>query len=1337
MKHTKIVTLIVFAFVGISPLFVSAHTVAEKSVKIIEGESNNSEPVFKSVVTRVALIQTNGFFFILKSDKTAEVTYDPVDVFQYKGDIVIPESVEYEGITYQVTSIGGSAFWYDKNLSSVEIPQSVTTIDHDAFGGCSGLASIVIPSSVNYIGGAAFVGCSDLATIIVSEENKYYDSRDNCNAIIETSSNKLIAGCKNTVIPPSVKSIESCAFSGCTGLVSVKLDNITSIGKRAFKGCSSLQSLSIANSITSIDKGAFEDCSGLSTLTIGNGLTSINEKVFYGCSSLTSVTIPNNVISIGEYAFCKCKNMTSVNIPSSVDSIGVGAFKYCSSLISVNVPNGVKDIGLSAFYGCKGLTSMTIPNSVESINSQTFYECSSLSSVSIPNGVTSIGKEAFRDCKSLTSVSIPSSLVSIGRDAFSGCNAMNSVLISDMKAWCNIIFDTENSNPIVNDLYLNGEKVTDLVIPEGVTSIGAYAFSCCECLTSITFPNSLTSIGHGAFQFCQNLTSLSIGSSVTSIDERAFWGCKGLISLTIPNSVRSIGKDAFRDSDLSTIISKMEEPFPFNWDHHLFYSYYYPTLYVPVGTKSKYMQTDGWKEFKNIIEGDGSNSDQQPTEQEVGDTFESHIDGALCHFMVTDGNHVTLLKDSELTGNVKIPETITYNGVEYIVTGIGDNAFTNCTTLTSLTIPASVTMIGEAALAGCTGLTAFVVAEGNQSFAVEDGVLYDKEKTTLVACPAGKSGDVKIPATVATIEANGFYNCSKLTSIELPSSLNKIKDAAFVGCSSLTTINIPASMNRYSIGLGAFTGCTNMESFTVSAGCEGYAAEDGVLFLLDAMELGTLSELVAYPNKKGDTYTVPSTVKIINSYAFCMTDIRDLTLPYMSQLAKYAIAYCPKLEKVTSTAAVPGWNNFETAFTGSTANATLYVPTGSKALYQATEGWKEFGDKIVEAGGDGDTYFVDGANNFYIITGSETVALVGINEGVENLSIPASASYNGKNYVVTDVGSGEEELSIVRFSLPKVKEINIPASVTKIGDWAFYQSLWKISTIEIPNTVKEIGNWAFSLNDHLESLTLNEGLEKIGEGAFSGCYNLRKVDIPSGVTSIGSSAFSSVDESVTIPATVKFIGRYAFQGYSPEKSLRVNISDLDAWCRIESDGGYWEEPVRFYNLYKDDSEVTEIVIPDGMTSISKVFHSCSNLSKVTIPSTVTDVNCAFYWCKNLQSVVNFSTAPQPIELYYVNSGTRGDDSVESFHTAFQFVEKNKCTLYVPQGSIITYSQAEGWRDFKNILEINGSAISCIVLDGEPFDVYSLQGHKILSGVTSLKGLPKGIYIVNGRKVIWQ
>ncbi len=370
----------------------------------------------------------------------------------------------------------------------------------------------------------------------------------------------------------------------------------------------------------------------------------------------------------------------------------------------MNRTRKVTSIGGSAFRNCSGLTSVTIPNSVTSIGDWAFANCSSLTSVTIGSGVTSIGDWAFASCSGLTSVTIPNSVTSIGDNAFSGCSDLKKVIVKDIAAWCGIKFDDYDSNPFYDSnplfaakhLYSDEDtEITNLIIPNSVTSIGNYAFYNCSGLTSVTIPNSVTSIGESAFYYCSGLTSVTIGSGVTSIGSSAFASCSGLTSVTIPNSVTSIGSgafeycsgltsvtipnsvtsigesafyncsgltsvtigsgvtsmgyNAFAGVDIPTIISLIENPFTITgktsgsstFTQNTFNN---ATLYVPKGTIEKYKATDGWKDFLFIEEGTGGGDTpttqkcEKPTiSYENGKlTFSSATDGAVCQYSITD-----------------------------------------------------------------------------------------------------------------------------------------------------------------------------------------------------------------------------------------------------------------------------------------------------------------------------------------------------------------------------------------------------------------------------------------------------------------------------------------------------------------------------------------------------------------------------------------------------------------------------------------------------------------------------------------------------------------------------
>ncbi len=296
-------------------------------------------------------------------------------------------------------------------------------------------------------------------------------------------------------------------------------------------------------------KGApwYQSRDSIKAVVVESGVTTIGDSAFSHCSSLTSITLPEGVTAIGDRAFYDCGSLTSITIPEGVTAIGDRAFYGCSSLSSITIPEGVTAIGEYAFDGCSSLTGITIPDSVTSIGEYAFSDCSSLSSITIPEGVTTIGDYAFDGCSSLTSITIPEGVTAIGYSAFSGCSSLKDVSITDLAAWCSIAFGNEEANPLyeAENLYLNGQKLVSVTVPEGVTEVKAYTFYGFKDLIQVTLPEGVTAIGEYAFDGCSSLTGITIPKSVTAIGEEAFNGCTGLSSITLPEGVTTIGGSAF------------------------------------------------------------------------------------------------------------------------------------------------------------------------------------------------------------------------------------------------------------------------------------------------------------------------------------------------------------------------------------------------------------------------------------------------------------------------------------------------------------------------------------------------------------------------------------------------------------------------------------------------------------------------------------------------------------------------------------------------------------------------------------------------------------------------
>ncbi|MBO4721201.1 MAG: leucine-rich repeat domain-containing protein [Prevotella sp.] len=368
-------------------------------------------------VHAAAKYEIDGIYYYLKySTKTAEVTYNNQN--KYSGDIVIPSTVTLDDVEYSVTAILGQVF-----------------------AKCPDLTSVTIPSSVTSLGKSVFENSANLTTIIIEEGNPVYDSRENCNAVIETASNKLLFGCKGTMIPNSV----------------------TTIGESAFYNCSGLTTINIPNSVTNIEKESFRNCSGLTYIKVGNGVTTIGEGAFAGCSYMTKVELncneiiskdydPNeyyrppsyfgsqvkefilgeDVTRIGEYAFARC-GINTMNIPKNVTSIGDYAFSDCYYLVEVGISSSISEIPQWTFYMCQKLSKVVINSNAlvsknyESRPSIFGFTCKDISEIILGEDVKDLGSHVFCNLPKLSSVTISNSLTRMSAGAFKDCPSLTDI----------------------------------------------------------------------------------------------------------------------------------------------------------------------------------------------------------------------------------------------------------------------------------------------------------------------------------------------------------------------------------------------------------------------------------------------------------------------------------------------------------------------------------------------------------------------------------------------------------------------------------------------------------------------------------------------------------------------------------------------------------------------------------------------------------------------------------------------------------------------------------------------------------------------------------------------
>ena len=515
-------------------------------------------------------------------------------------------------------------------------------------------------------------------------------------------------------------------------------DGVTSIGNSAFFYCTSLTSITIPNSVTSIEPYAFYNCNSLTSITIPNSVTSIGNFAFSDCSSLTSITIPDSVTSIGNYAFAYCEGLTSITIPDSVTSIGAYAFSYCSSLTSITIPDSVTSIGNGAFDNCSSLTSITISDRVTSIKPYAFSYCSSLTSITIPNSVTSIENFAFSKCSSLTNITIPDSVTSIGSSAFNGCSSLQTISLSCKSSLKKSDFGDQADLVSYTSHTLKKTEAKDATCTED----GNKEYWTCEhCgkyfLSDDTNPETAKAVEQSetVIPASHKLTKVEAKDATCAENgNKEYWTCEHCKKYFLSDDT---------NPETATAVELSETVIP--------------------ALKHKNATTRGAVEPTETAPGYSGDRycPDCDTVLEKGYTYWN--EGNLTWKLYEDGtltiSGTGAMKDynaddnlSPAYNNSKVKKVVIEDGV----TSIGERAFSNCSTLISITIPKSVTSIGKTA----------------------------------------------------------FYNCTSLTNITIPNSVTSIGNLAFSYCRSLTSITIPGSVT--SIGSEAFSSCFYLETISLS-----------------------------------------------------------------------------------------------------------------------------------------------------------------------------------------------------------------------------------------------------------------------------------------------------------------------------------------------------------------------------------------------------------------------------------------------------------------------------------------------------------------------------------------
>ena len=1065
-------------------------------------------------------------------------------------------------------------------------------------------------------------------------------------------------------LPETLVKIDDDAFNTCQ-----KLENINDNGSGVFKA-------SDFPNLTTIDNDAFFKCR-VRNVSLTGSITTIGESAFQNCTRLEWVDLGEKVKTIGKYAFSGCTKIEHLSDAASVPQpFTTGMLEGVSNKLLIVVPfnslnayqtaDGWKDYKFTGeeeryYYdgdkyfrvypdnatmtatiaGAGGLDNdiLEIPQeitlrgktyTVVAIKNNAFYNAS-IKKIILPATIKSIGDGAFSysTIEEVDFGQITGHECELGMLAFSHCGNLKEV-------WLSGYTPRINRRTFVDCTAL--EKVT---IPGGVKEIGEAAFENCTKLKDLQIGSDVTTIGNYAFHNCSALSSLTIPESVTSIGGYAFAYCTSLYEIyNLNNSPQTITANVFEGLTLSNI-----------------------NLYVPPTRKSAYEAKDVWKNF-NVKESKA-------------------VVGGLC-YMVKPATRTAQLTFDELipmpyaglSGKVTVPASIIYNNVSYDVTEIGNYAFQGNTTITEIVLPEGIKTIGADCFERMTKLTKVNIPQTVESiFRFEssgNGITQNESNyrgglliidNCLLKVKKDLTGQVDVPEGTRLVAGNAFCGCKELTRISLPETVTEVGPYAFESCKKLGEINLPKGLKV--IHKGTFNSCETLGTSTLTLPESLLEIEDYSFW-----KTVRLTEL-----------RFPEGLRKIGDQAFWQSGLKRIWLPEsVESIGAWAFADLTVLEEVHLAAPDPSAITLGNGvFDSAPAGAKLYVPYGSRTLYESAPQWSAFTIEEDNPCIDGFYYVLDKVNQTATLT-YETYEEDG--------------AYNHTNY-----------------SRLNTTEWTIPAQVVQDGQ---------------VYAVTAIGDYAFA-NTNVEQINLPEGIESIGTSAFDGNGSLKRVILPSTLTSIGQFAFyecrslSVIYNNAAQPLDIKDKGVFADGTYG-----RLDVGNIELYVPFGSEELYaaadeWKDfnivemPVCidgvYYALhdnnntaavvaqYKNSSSnyadlVRELLVipqaitvngkeykvtsvhtrafaycqgvkvlslPEGLEQIWDNAFSNSGFMMITLPSTLTlIVDNAFVGCDNLFYINNFADEPLPVE---------------------NFIGYTKHVLYVPYGSKAAYEEAEVWKDF--------------------------------------------------------
>ncbi|NQN54368.1 leucine-rich repeat protein [Streptococcus suis] len=1068
------------------------------------------------------------------SENLKKVTFED-GITVIPASILAGTSVEEIHLPTSVETIDSYAFSDNEHLKKINLKDGVKAIHSGAFSGNGSLAQVDLPDTLEYIADYAFSGTGSLASIDLPASVKqigysaFYDS-----------------GLTSIHLPAKLESIGNSAFYS-TRLSEVKLPaSLKYLGWGAFSDIDSLKKVEVNSNIeTSHYSNSWSSpfaSSPLTVITIKDGVTVVADRMFEGQSGITSLTLPSSLLEVRPYAFTGI-GIESLSLPAGLQKLGTHSFARSSNLKSVIIPSSLVE-GDGAFIDSKDLVNISLASGTTKIIDGLFRG-TGFSEFTIPEGITEIGANAFSDNENLTTITLPSTLRAIGANAFSNTSLKRIVLPPGMKK--------------IPDGLLQGTKVEEFVIPEGVEEIGVQAFAYNTFLKSVVLPSSLKKIGYGAFQNT-GIESITFKDGLVEIDDYAFSNTN-LKSVLLPNSVTRLGGSAFSGINTLTSITLSEGLTEINVGTFSGTSLervilpsavtiIHDSAFSRVSTLKDIVFSDGLKRIeRSAFAGTGLTDVTLPSQLEYLGA------GAFA---------------TESLRSIHIPKSLKEAGTYYWA----DGPFAGASNLQTVTFEVGTSQVVDNLFRGAhiesLDLPATIEEIGNQAFAYSA-----LEKITL-------------PDSIKEIGIAAFYR-TNLESIHIPDSVTEMGGAVFTESSRLKQARLSASMKYIPESMFSHTSLSSIEIPIGVERIDGAAFSNTKLNQVNFPE--TLKEIGwdAFSNTPLTSITFPASLGKIESGAFSGTSLEEVTIP--KTIKELGSGVFSRISTLKQAHVAKDFVGGEATFSGSSILEKVTFEEGRTAI----------------------------PSEFLANTGVKEVILP------KELKVIGSGAFRSThNLKEIDLGEKLEELGSEAFRNSGLTHITLPDSLTSFGYAAFADSS-SLQSVRLPDALTTVPEEAFR-DTGLTSLTLPSSVNDIARDAFANA-KISKIDFSTNLESIGDGAFrGNLFEKLELPKSLKALGYSAFSDNKNLTFLYIN-SDLEH----DRYGSYYSNGSPFkHSNYSSDTKSLYVEFKDGVTKIpARLFAEAKQVIRVDLPEGLKEIGESAFYATSIMKDESKESAPKP------------------------------------------------------------------------------------------------------------